>query len=171
MSHVSLICKIKDQQKSHKRKNPRAKPELLLTGEDMTKLIRHFPQTSESLATYLSKDKMQAFGSELLKILNEHKRDQKAFTNALLEMQAFSHGGRVGMLLLNKVYRRILEEFKMVSEINEIFKLLNFYTHFATGELKRKAFKSADEEDTDHCTKRARSASVRPASNSSSQDY
>ena len=163
MSHVSLICKIKDQQKSHKRKNPRAKPELLLTGEDMTKLIRHFPQTSESLATYLSKDKMQAFGSDLLKILNEHKRDQKAFTNALLEMQAFSHGGRVGMLLLNKVYRRILEEFKMMPEINELFHVLNFYTHHLTGELRQKI--EHDDDDTNfRPNKRARSES-------SSQDY
>ena len=165
----SLICKLQDFQKSLKRKKLGAP--LLITPEETNDLIRYLPKDEPALSKYLQHDKVKAYGDELLTVLTGHTRNQAAFTNALLEMQAFARGGDIGMYLLNKVYRRILEEFKMVSEINEIFKLLNFYTHFATGELKRKAFKSADEEDTDHFTKRARSASVRPASNSSSQDY
>lgn len=168
----SLHYKLNDFQKQQKRKKTDAN--LLLTPEETTQLIRYLPQDEDTLSKYLSADKIKCYGTDLLKVLESHPRNQSAFTNALLEMQAFANGGDIGMYLLNKVYRRILEEFKMMGEINELFHVLNFYTHHTTGELRRKNYtKHTDdyEETADRSSKRARLSSVTPTSNSSSQDY
>ena len=164
----SLHYKLNDFQKQQKRKKVSA--DLLLNTNETNNLIRYLPKDETSLSEYLSPPKIKAYGTDLLKVLTSHQRNQDAFTNALLEMQAFANGGDVGMYLLNKVYRRILEEFKMIGEINELFYLLNFYTHHTTGELKRKTFKLADESDEIELPKNKR-ARLTPTSNSSSQDY
>jgi hypothetical protein len=165
---TSLLCKVHDQQRQEKRTNLRKKTELLCTEDEINMLIRHFPQTKEALAEYLSTDKINAYGEELLNILTTHERDQTAFTNCLREMQAFAHGGEVGMYMLNKVYLQILKAFKMMPEINEIFSILHFYTHNETGVLKRKRAKDTD--DDDH-TNPKRTRAMPPVGDSSSQDY
>ena len=65
----------------------------------------------------------------------------------VLEMQAFVRGGDTGIHALNSVYTRILAHFKMMTEINEIFDILDLSTHQLTGKLKRKYHKIVDNDE------------------------
>ena len=144
----SLSSKLNNQQKSAKKALLKTKPMLLCTKEEITQIIKHFPKDTESLAKLIGPDKTESYGDEILQIVINHPRDQDAFLNCLYEMEAFTRGGDSCMYLLDRLYRQIMGHFKMMPEINEIFNILQLYTHNTTGKLKRKFFKSIEDEDS-----------------------
>ena len=143
----SLIYKLQNQQKAKKKAELRSKPSLLCTKEDIAQIVKHFPKDMALLTTLIGPGKAECHGVEILKIIKDHPRDQDEFMDCVREMEAFTRGGECGMYLLDRLYRQIMGHFKMMPEINEIFEILQLYTHITTGKLKRKFFKSIEDED------------------------
>lgn len=140
----SLTFKLNSQQKLLKRTPINLS--LLLSKSEIKQIAMHLPKDSSSLSSLIGPDKTTSYGDKILAITSTHPRDQDAFMECVLEMQAFVRGGDTGLHVLEPVYRRILAHYKMMAEINEIFDILSLCTHHLTGKIKRKYQKCAEED-------------------------
>jgi hypothetical protein len=145
-SMESLAFKLQKQQRRLKSTTLKTRPTLLISKEELRRVVKNFPTTSDMLSTFIGENKAAVYGEEILKIIEHHPRDQAAFLDCVLEMEAFVRGGDTGVYILDGVYRQILGHFKMMGEINEIFDILDLCTHQLTGKLKRKYHRASDEE-------------------------
>ena len=143
----SLTYKLNKQQKHLKRTSLKFKPTLLLNKKEMQRVVMNLPKDTSALTSLIGPGKTAAYGDDILAITRVHHRDQDAFMECVLEMQAFVRGGESGMHVLDSVYRRILGHYKMIKEINEIFDVLDICTHQLTGRIKRKYYKMSDEDN------------------------
>ena len=156
----SLTFKLKKQQKHIKQTSLKSKPTLLLDTKEIQQIAMHLPKDTAALSTLIGADKTSAYGNEIISITTKHPRDQTALLECVLEMQAFVRGGDTGIHVLNPVYTRILAHYNMMTEINEIFDILDLCTHKLTGKLKRKYHKIADDDDEEMTFQWARKSSA-----------
>jgi len=143
----SLTYKLHKHQKRLKHTSLKTRPTLLLEKPEIQKIAMRLPMDKPSLSALIGADKTAAYGDEIISITSKHPRDQEEFLECVLEMQAFVRGGDTGIHVLNSVYTRILAHFKMMTEINEIFDILDLCTHQLTGKLKRKYHKIVDNDE------------------------
>lgn len=143
----SLFFKLRKQQRRLKTTTLKTRPTLLMSKEEMMRVVKNFPADSNALKTYIGADKAAAYGEEIVQIIKDHPRDQAAFLDCVLELEAFVRGGDSGIYILDGVYRQILSHFKMMDEINEIFEILDLCTHQFTGKVKRKFHRISDDDE------------------------
>jgi hypothetical protein len=142
----SLAYKLHKQQKRIKYTTLKTRPTLLLSKSEINQIVKHFPKELSTLTSLIGAEKATVYGNDVLKVICAHPRDQEAFLDCVLEMDAFVRGGDPGIYTLGLVYRQIMGHFKVFAEINEIFDILDLSTHQLSGKLQRKYHRVSDED-------------------------
>jgi hypothetical protein len=143
---TSLSSKLRDFRKGL-RKGGKNKPGVVFDDDQLRSIARHMPKDPDSLGRFLLSAQMDAYGDDMLRIMQAHSRDQTKFEDCILEIGAFVRGGLPGMECLNKVYLQILEHFDVQVDMEEVFEELKLYVNLKRNRIMCKWAKDEEEDE------------------------
>ncbi len=141
---TSLSSKLRDFRKGL-RKEGNAK--VAYDDDQLRSIARHMPKDAASLGRFLSSTQMDAYGDDMLCIMQAHSRDQAKFEDCILEIGAFARGGLPGMECLNKVYLQILKHYGVKEDMEEVFEELKLYVNLKRNRVMCKLVKDEEEDE------------------------
>lgn len=144
---TSLSSKLREFRKGL-RKGGKSKAGVVYDDDQLRSIARHMPRDVDSLRQYLSPDQMNAYGDDVLNIMQTHSsRDQEKFEECILEIGAFVRGGLPGMECLNKVYLQILQHYDLKDDMEEVFEELKLYVNLKRNRIMCKWAKDEEEDE------------------------